>query len=115
MFTDHWTPSQQLCQRPYELLIGILKSLVLLQVSNAEKTKVALWAGLLFSRLWTNASEISEVLQAIQASYQVSGGHIVDLWTALMQIVLNRNPVSSPRLNLQWVPVFGPPRSFWGS
>jgi len=38
-------------------------------------------AGLLFSYLWINASEIPEVLQAIQASYQASGSHIVDLWT----------------------------------
>ena len=99
----------------YDLLTGILKSLVLLQGSDAEKTKVVLLAGLLFSRLWANASETPEVLQAIQASYQASGSHIVDLWTALMQIILNRNPASSPRLSLQWVPVFEGPQSCWGS
>ena len=94
----------------YDLLTGILKSLVLLQGSDLEKSKVVLLAGLLFNRLWANASETPEVLQAIQASYEASGSHIVDLWTALMQIVLNRNPASSPRLNLQWVPVFKAPR-----
>jgi len=96
-------------------LTDILKSLVLLQGSDAEKTKVDLFAHLLFSRLWANAPEVTEAPQAIQASYQASSGHIVDIWTALMQIILNRNPASSPRLNLQWVPVFGAPRSFWGS
>ena len=99
----------------YDLLTGILKSLVLLQGSDLEKTKVVLLAGLLFNRLWANASEIPEVIQAIQASYQASGSHVVDLWTALIQIVLNRNPASSPRLNLQWVPVFEAPRSCWRS
>ena len=99
----------------YDLLTGILKSLVLLQGSDLEKTKVVFLAGLLFDRLWANASEIPEVLQAIQASYQASGSHIVDVWTALIQIVLNRNPASSPRLNLQWVPAFEAPRLCWGS
>jgi len=96
-------------------LTGILNRLVLLQGSDAEKTEVHLFAALLFTRLWANSSEMTEVLQAIQTSYQASGSHIVDLWTALMQIILQRNPPSSPRLNLQWVPVFGAPRSFWGS
>jgi hypothetical protein len=99
----------------YDLLTGILKSLVLLQGSDIEKTKVVLLAGLLFSRLWTNAFELPEVLQAIRASYQASDSHIVDLWTALIQIVLNRNPTSSPRLSLQWVPVLEGPQSVVGS
>ena len=94
----------------YDLLTGILNSLVLLQGSDAEKAKVVLLAGLLFSRLWANASENPEVLQAIQSSYQASGSHIIDLWSALMQIILNRNPASSPWLSLQWVPVFGAPQ-----
>ena len=76
---------------------------------------MVLLAGLLFSRLWTNASEIPEVLQAIQASYQASGSHIVDLWTALIQIILNRNPASSPRLSLQWVPVLEALQFYRGS
>jgi len=57
--------------------------------------------GLLFSHLWTNGSEITEVLHAIQASYHALGSHTVDLWTALMLTILNRNPALSPRLNLQ--------------
>ena len=69
----------------YDLLNDILKSLVLFQGSDLEKNQGCLVGWPTLQPPWANESEIPEVIQVIQASYQASGSHIVGLWTALIE------------------------------